>query len=74
MVYSYIGNYYKGYISIQQHRYFISDSLIDQYVKLNYISEHVVGLQYSAFEFAQIDIEQRLIVSKKRHRMPPEKV
>ena len=65
---------YKGYISIQQHRYFISDSLIGQYVKLNYISEHVVGLQYGAFEFAQIDTEQRLIVSKKRRRMSPEKV
>jgi len=57
-----------------QHRYFISDSLIGEYVKLNYISEHVIGLQYGAFEFAQIDIEQRLIISKKRRRMPPEKV
>lgn len=65
---------YKGYISILQHRYFISDSLIGEYVKLNYISEHVVGLQYGTFEFAQIDTEQRLIISKKRRRMPLEKV
>ena len=65
---------YKGYISLRRHRYFISDSLISEHVKLNYVSEHVVALQYGMFEFAQIDLEQRMIISKKRRRIPPEKV
>lgn len=65
---------FKGYISIRQHRYFISESLIGEYVKLNRISDQLVGLQYGQFEFAQIDLEQRLVVSKKRRRLPPEKV
>ena len=64
----------KGYVSIREHRYYLSESLIGEYVKLNYITDALVGLQYGAFEFARIDLEQRLIVSKWRHRVSQEKV
>lgn len=65
---------YKGYISLNQHRYYIAESLIGEYVKLNYISDSVVALQYGMFEFARIDLDQRLIVSKKKRRITQKKV
>ena len=60
---------YKGYISICRKRYFLSDSLIGEYLQLNDCDENVVALQYGQFEIARIDLEQGLFVSKKRSKV-----
>ena len=60
---------YKGYISIQRHRYYISEALIGEYIELTDIDRNIVALRYGDFEFAQIDLDQRLIVSKKKRRI-----
>ena len=56
----------KGYISICRKRYFLSDSLIGEYIQLNDCDENVVALQYGQFEIARIDLEQGIFVSKRR--------
>ena len=60
---------YKGYIRICQKRYFLSDSLIGEYIQLNDCDENVVALQYGQFEIAKIDLEQGLFVSKRRSKV-----
>ena len=60
---------YKGYISICQKRYFLSESLIDEYIQLNDCEESVVALQYGQFEIARIDLEQGIFVSKRRSKV-----
>ena len=60
---------YKGYLSIQNHRYYISESLIGEYVELADKGTNIVALHYGDFEFAQIDLNQRLIVSRKKRRI-----
>lgn len=60
---------YKGYISIQDHRYYISESLTGELIQINDVDENVVALQYGNFEFARIDLSQQLIVSKRYRRV-----
>ena len=60
---------YKGYLSIRQHRYYIAEALIGEYVELADVSENIVALRYGNFEFAQIDLDQQLIVSRRRKRV-----
>lgn len=60
---------YKGYISIRKHRYYLTEALIGEYLQLNDLGGHLVGLQYGDFEIAQIDLEQQMIVSKRRRRV-----
>ena len=59
----------KGYLSIQQHRYYITEALMDEYVELADVGEDVVALRYGNFEFAQIDLAQQMIVSRRRKRI-----
>lgn len=59
----------KGYLSIREHRYYIAEAMIGEYIELTDIGEKVVALHYGNFEFAQIDLEQQLIVSRKRKRI-----
>ena len=60
---------YKGYLSIQQHRYYITEALIGEYVELADVDEKRVALRYGNFEFAQIDLDEQLIVSRRRRRI-----
>ena len=59
---------YNGYISIDKHRYFLSDSLIDKYIEIVPVSEKTLNLCYGEFAIAKIDIEQKKILSKKIYR------
>ena len=59
----------KGYISICQKRYFLSESLIGQHIQLNDCGENVVALQYGQFEIARIDLEQQMFISKRRSKV-----
>jgi transposase InsO family protein len=60
---------YKGYLSIQRHRYYLSEALIGEYIELVDAGEDLVSLHYGEFEIAKIDIRQRLIVSKYKQRV-----
>ena len=60
---------YKGYISIRKHRYYLTEALVGEYIKLIGYDGNVVGLQYGDFEFAQIDLDQQMIVSRRRRRI-----
>lgn len=59
----------KGYLSIQNHRYYITEALIGEYVELADVDNDVVALRYGSFEFAQIDLNQQLIISRRRKRI-----
>ena len=60
---------YKGYISIQRRRYYLSESLIDEYIQINPCDDNIVALQYGQFEFAKIDLSEGLIISRRRSRV-----
>ncbi len=60
---------YKGYISICRKRYYLSESLIGEYIQLNDCEENVVALQYGQFEIAKIDLDQGIFVSKRRSKV-----
>ena len=59
---------YKGYISIERHRYFLSDSFVDKYIEIVPIDEKTLYLCYGKFIIAKVDTEEKLIVSKKIYR------
>jgi len=60
---------FKGYISICRKRYFLSESLIGEYIQLNDCEDDVVALQYGQFEIARIDLQQGVFVSKHRSKV-----
>ena len=59
----------KGYISISRKRYFLSDSLIGEYIQINDCDNDIVALQYGQFEIARINLAEGLFVSKRRSRV-----
>ena len=61
---------YKGYISINQHRYYLSEVLIGKYLLLSNESEDVVSLRYGKYQIAKISLEERMIISKRIYRIP----
>ena len=60
---------YKGYISICRKRYYLSESLIGEYIQLNDCEENAVALQYGQFEIARVDLEQGIFLSKHRSKV-----
>lgn len=59
---------FKGYISIDRHRYFLSDSFIGKYVEIVPLDEKTIQLCYGNFSVAKINIEEKQILSKKIYR------
>ena len=59
---------YKGYISVQQHRYYLSETFIDKYIELLPVGENLLALCYGSFIIAKIDLEEKLFVSRKIYR------
>ncbi|MBO5744180.1 MAG: hypothetical protein J6R60_00165, partial [Clostridia bacterium] len=59
---------YKGYISIDRHRYFLSDSFIGKYLEIVPEDENLLNLCYCEFAIAKIDTKEKQIVSKKIYR------
>lgn len=57
-----------GYISIHNHRYYLSETLIGKYLELLPLEENQVALCYGNFTIAKIDLEERLFVSRKIFR------
>jgi hypothetical protein len=60
---------FKGYISINRHRYYLGDALIGKYVQLIDCETDILKLCYGRFQIAKIDLKERLFVSKKIYRL-----
>lgn len=58
----------KGYISIQQHRYYLSETLIDKYLELIPLGEDLLGICYGSFVIAKVDLSERMFTSRKIYR------
>lgn len=55
---------YKGYISINRHRYYISEAMIGKYLSLHYANDYIVDLRYGSFKIGAINLEERICISK----------
>lgn len=56
---------YKGYISIRNHRYYLSESFIGKYVGLEPVGNEKINLYYGNFIIAQIDLNECLFTSRR---------
>lgn len=56
---------YKGYISIQKHRYYLSESFIGKYIGVEPTENEKINLCYGNFIIAQIDLNERLFTSRR---------
>lgn len=56
---------YKGYISINRRRYYLSESLIGKYIELEYLPDNRVNLYYGNYLIGIIDLDGNVFVSKK---------
>ena len=59
---------YKGYISVQRHRYYLSETFIDKYIELIPVGDNILALCYGNFVIAKIDLAEELFVSRKIFR------
>jgi transposase InsO family protein len=60
----------KGYISINNHRYYLSESFIGRFIRiLQTEDEYLVKLCYGNFEIAKIDIKEKVFLSRKIYRL-----
>jgi len=64
---------YKGYISIQSQRYYLSEALIGKLIEVKPLFDTEVGLYYGSYRIAKINLEERIITSKKVYRRGAEK-
>lgn len=56
---------FKGYISIQQQRYYLSETFIDKYIELMPVEKNVLALCYGNFIIGKIDLSEKLFISRK---------
>lgn len=59
---------YKGYLSIDRHRYYLGENFIGKNLELVFQPENKVDICYGNFKIAQLDLDERLIISKKIYR------
>lgn len=59
----------KGYVSVQIHRYYLSESMIGRYVEIRQSTDTLVTLAYGKFELARIDLETKKFNSRKIFRL-----
>lgn len=55
----------KGYLSIQKHRYYLSESFAGKYVELLFRPENMVRVCYGTYKIAKINLSEKLFVSRK---------
>lgn len=60
---------YKGYISLNRHRYYLSEVFRGKYIKPVIHSDTEITLCYGNFQIATIDIKEKLIISKRIYRI-----
>lgn len=59
---------FKGYISVQRHRYYLSETFVDKYIELIPAGENILELCYGNFVIAKIDLAEQLFLSRKIYR------
>lgn len=59
---------YKGYVSINQHRYYLSESLVGKYLEIIPLDGDIVSLCYGDFVIAKIDLSEQLFTSRRISR------
>ena len=60
---------YKGYIAVQKHRYYLSESMVGKYIELRQPTDNLMVLAYGNFEVARIDLEAQKFDSRKIYRL-----
>jgi transposase InsO family protein len=63
----------KGYVSIQSHRYYLSEALIGKLLEIYPISKTEVALYYGRYRIAKIDLDERLFTSRRIYLRDAEK-
>lgn len=63
---------YKGYISINRHRYYLGETFIDKYLNVINQPDDIIILCYGKFQIAKIDLNEQLFISKKIYRFDNE--
>lgn len=58
----------KGYISLKNHRYYLSEIFADKFMELDCLDEKIFAVCYGNFIVAKIDVEEQCILSKKIYR------
>lgn len=58
----------KGYVSIRQQRYYLSETFVGKYLELVQKDEQLVELCYGNFVVARIDTDERLFVTRRISR------
>ena len=58
----------KGYISIQNHRYYLSETFCGKYMELLPLDGDILAVCYGNFLVAKIDLDEKLFVSRRIFR------
>ena len=58
----------KGYISIQNHRYYLSETFCGKYMELLPLDENIFAVCYGNFVVAKIDLDEQLFISRRIFR------
>lgn len=58
----------KGYISVINHSYYLSESFIGKYLELLPLDDHILSICYGNFSVAKIDLDEQLFVSRRIRR------
>ena len=58
----------KGYISLRNHRYYLSETFIGKYMELVYPDERTAAICYGNFIVAKINMEEQRFISKRIYR------
>jgi transposase InsO family protein len=55
----------KGYLSIHDQRYYLSETFAGAYLELNETAQDIFSVCYGGFQIAKIDCAEKLVISKK---------
>ena len=58
----------KGYITLQNHHYYLSETFIGKCMELDFQNEKTVAVCYGNFVVAKIDMDEQLFISKRIFR------
>jgi len=56
---------YKGYVSIQSHRYYLTEALIGKLLEVRTLSDAEIGLYYGRFRISVIRLDERIFSSRR---------
>ncbi len=60
----------KGYLSIDRHRYYLSESFIGKYVGIEPCAEDgILSIRYGGYEIAKVDEQEKVFISRRIQRI-----